>query len=289
MGGVALATAATQSKAAGLFSDIVEITRHEVYLPNLDPIFDGMTVTLASDIHSNPYMSLHDMKRIVTTINSLNSDIILLPGDFVTDNLDELPPFVEAFSELRASAGIYASLGNHDFDVDADVVTAGLESIGIRTLRNENLRLSKENKDLYLIGVDEVNDHEIVDLIEGKASPHVEASLKGIPNNAASILLCHKPYKFEEYAQTGVGLMVSGHTHGGQIVVARLGRTPITLCSLATRFVDGWFSASNSKMYVSRGLGVVDIPMRMNCPPEIAQFTLRSKLYAESGSVRTSE
>ncbi len=282
MGGAAVATAAATKAHASLSGGPIEITRHDVFLPNLDPAFDGMTATLASDIHSSPYMSLQDMKEIVRTINDLKSDLILMPGDFVTDNLDELPPFLEAFSELRAPAGIFASLGNHDFDANADIVTGGLETIGIRTLRNENLKLTRNNRDLYFIGVDEVNDNCVLDAIDGKDSEHFDAAYKGIPENAASILLCHKPYRFEEYAQTGVGLMLSGHTHGGQIVLARFGRTPITLCSIATRFVDGWFTAeSNAKMYVTRGLGVVDIPMRMNCPPEISQFTLRSQHFAD--------
>lgn len=281
MGGAAVATAAATRASASLNGGPIEITRHDVLLPNLDPVFDGMTVTLASDIHSSPYMSLQDMKEIVRTINDIGSDMILLPGDFVTDNLEELPPFLEAFSELRAQAGIYASLGNHDFDADADIVTGGLEEIGIRMLRNENMKLSKAGKDLYLLGVDEVNDDAITAFIDGKQDDHIDALFQGMPKDAASILLCHKPYRFEEYSQSGVGLMLSGHTHGGQIVLARFGRTPLTLCSIATRFVDGWFTSNDTKMYVSRGLGVVDIPMRVNCPPEIAQITLRSQRFAE--------
>jgi predicted MPP superfamily phosphohydrolase len=281
VGGLALAGLATTSKAA-VFNDTIEITRHEVVLPYLDPVFDGMTVTLASDIHSSPYMSLQDMKAIVRTINSLQNDLIVLPGDFVTENLEELPPFLEAFSELRAPAGILATLGNHDFDANADAVTRGLEEIGIRTLRNENTALTRNGKHLHFLGVDEADDDQIVDHIKGKASEHIEALFKGVPDDAASILLCHKPYRFKEYSKAGVGLMLSGHTHGGQIVLARFGGTPITVCSLATKYVDGWFtSEENAKMYVSRGLGVVDIPMRINCPPEIAQLTLRSQQYAD--------
>lgn len=265
-------------------SSFAEITKEDIIIPNLSPQFDGMTVTLASDFHSSDSMSLNDLKRIVKQMNDLGSDMILLPGDFVTSKPAEFPPIMEAFSELKATQGIFASTGNHDYDADVDIVSSGLEEIGIKILRNDNHVVSKNGEKLYLLGIDDHASGTVDEYLEGKHAPEIEAMFKGVPNGVASIFLCHKPYKFEEYAQTDIGLMVSGHTHGGQIVLARFGRSVVSLCSLASNFVDGLYEQITGKhraqMYVSRGLGVVDIPFRLNCPPEITQITLRSPALA---------
>jgi predicted MPP superfamily phosphohydrolase len=280
MGGFALAGC----NRAVAKEEVIDITQEDIMIPNLPASFDGMTVTLASDFHSSPYMSPKDLKNIVSRINDLKSDLILLPGDFVTSKIEELPPVIEAFSGLRARHGIFASTGNHDHDVDADSISEGLESAGITMLRNENKALTIDGEKLHLVGIDDDASETILDFVKGNHAPHIDETFRGISDKDATILLCHRPYHFDEFAQTKIGIMLSGHTHGGQIVIARIGRNVISLCSLASNFVDGFYDAnkvgSHSRMYVSRGLGVVDIPFRLNCPPEITQFTLHSPLLA---------
>jgi predicted MPP superfamily phosphohydrolase len=287
LAGLALPTVLKAESGASF----AEITKEDIVIPNLSPEFDGMTVTLASDFHSSDSMSPQDLKRIVRQMNDLKSDMILLPGDFVTSKPAEFPPIMEAFSDLRAPQGIYASTGNHDYDADVDIVSSGLEEIGIKMLRNDNHVINKNGEKLYLLGLDDHASNTVDDYIEGKSAPELEAMFKGVPNDVASIFLCHRPYNFEEFAQTDIGLMVSGHTHGGQIVLARFGRSVVSLCSLASNFVDGLYEQIAGKhrvqMYVSRGLGVVDIPFRLNCPPEITQITLRSPALAVNQKVVT--
>ena len=256
----------------------VQLSYRTIQLPNLPPAFKGLTITLASDIHSSPYMTLEDMQEIASLILKLKSDVILLPGDFVTTHRNELPPAVEALSVLRAPMGVYATTGNHEFYVDADLVSEGIESIGIRMMRNENFALEKDGQKLYLLGVDDINDDESIAYTQGKPAQHIEALFKGVPENAATILMCHKPYRFDEFAKTNVGLMLSGHTHGGQIVFGRFGERVLCLSSMASKYVEGHYEitegAKRTQMYVSRGLGTVALPMRFNCPPEITQITL---------------
>lgn len=256
----------------------IEVTHQDISIPNLPPEFKGTTITLASDIHSSPYMLRDQLFQIAKTINELNSDIILLPGDFVTTHRDELQPIVEAFSTLRAPMGVFATTGNHEFYVDADLVSEGIASCGITMIRNGNIPLKKNGATVYLLGVDDINSDDIYDHIEGKSAPHIEATYSGVPNDAATILMLHKPYRFEEYAKTNVGLIVSGHTHGGQIVLARFGKTVICPSAFASKYIQGTYTSeqadSRTKMYVSRGLGTVALPMRLNCPPEIVKFTL---------------
>lgn len=256
----------------------VQITYKTIVLPNLPPAFKGLTITLASDIHSSPYMTLEDMQEIAKLINALKSDVILLPGDFVTTHRNELPPVIEALSVLHAPMGIYATTGNHEFYVDADLVSKGVESIGIRMMRNENFALEKDGEKLYLLGIDDANDNEIIDYTNGKSAKHIEELYYGVPDTAATILMCHKPYRFDDFAKTNVGLMLSGHTHGGQIVFGRFGESVLCLSSMASKYVEGHYEIKNgakrTQMYVSRGLGTVALPMRLNCPPEITQITL---------------
>jgi predicted MPP superfamily phosphohydrolase len=256
----------------------VQVSYRTIALPNLPPAFKGLKITLASDIHSSPYMTLEDMKEIVNLINKLKSDVILLPGDFVTTHKNELPPVLESHHSLKAPMGVFATTGNHEYYVDADLVSDGLTDIGIKMLRNENITLEKDGQKLFLLGVDDINDNDIVPYIEGKPSEHIEALYKGVPENAATILMCHKPYRFDDYAKTNIGLMLSGHTHGGQIVFGRFGESVLCMSAMASKYVEGHYEITNgskqSQMYVSRGLGTVALPMRFNCPPEITQITL---------------
>jgi predicted MPP superfamily phosphohydrolase len=258
----------------------IEITHRTFALPNLPPAFEGKTITFLSDIHAGPFMDVDEMKHVAKLVNGLKSDMIVIPGDFVTSHVDEVMPFAEAMSDLHAPYGVYACTGNHDYYAGVDIVSRGVEDTGIKLLRNENAVVTINGQSLYIIGVDDSDAVSVSKFVEGKPAPHIEAAWRGVPSNAATILLCHKPYMFEDFAQTNTGLMLSGHTHGGQIVLARIGRTVLSFSSLASNFVEGLYRPesvkSKSQMYVSRGIGVVGVPIRINCPPEITQITLKA-------------
>lgn len=262
----------------------VEITHRVFEIPNLPPAFHGRTVSLLSDIHSSPFMSLDDLRRVVAQVNQLKSDIILIPGDFVTSHHSEIPPFVDAMADLKAPLGVYGCTGNHDYYCGVDLVSNAVSEINFNLLRNENAKITIDGQSLHIIGVDDDDAETVHQYVDGKPAPHIEAAWSGIPKDAASILLCHKPYHFEAFAKTNVGLMLSGHTHGGQIVFARLGRSVMSFTSLASHFIEGTYhpeeSESPTTLYVSRGIGVVGLPIRVNCPPEITQITLLPKLRA---------
>lgn len=257
----------------------IEITHRSFEIPNLPEAWNGRTVTFLSDIHSGPFMDVNELRNVVRLVNGLKSDVIVMPGDFVTSHTNEIPPFLEAMSELKAEHGVYACTGNHDYYAGVDAVSKAVEEINFKLLRNENARLTIGGESLYMIGVDDDDAKEVKSFVQGKPASHIEAAYKGVPEKSASILLCHKPYYFEEYSKTNVGLMLSGHTHGGQIVLGRIGRSVMTFSSLASEYVEGTYTPqeSNSKtqLYVSRGIGVVGVPIRINCPPEITQITLR--------------
>ncbi len=258
----------------------IEITQRTFALPNLPPAFEGKTITFLSDIHAGPFMDVDEMKHIAQIVNDLKSDIIVIPGDFVTSHVNEIVPFTEAMTGLTAPYGVYACTGNHDYYAGVDAVSRGMEDTGIKLLRNENAIITINGQSLYIIGIDDGDADTIKKFVDGKAAPHIEAAWRGVPTNAATILLCHKPYMFEDFAKTNTGLMLAGHTHGGQIVLGRIGRTAIAFSSIASTYVDGLYrpddNRSKSQMYVSRGIGVVGVPIRINCPPEITKITLRA-------------
>jgi predicted MPP superfamily phosphohydrolase len=256
----------------------IEITHRTFAIPNLPQEFHGKTITFISDIHSGPFMGVDELRHVVKLVNGLKSDIIVAPGDFVTSHHNELIPFMEAMSELSAPMGVYGCTGNHDYYAGVDVISRGVEDSGIKLLRNDNTAIELGGKKLYFIGVDDDDAKQVRHYVEGKSANHIEAAYRGIPDNAATILLCHKPYEFESFAKTNVGLMLAGHTHGGQIVMGRIGGAVLAFSSLASHYVEGTYlpeeSKSQTQMYVSRGIGVVGLPIRINCPPEITQITL---------------
>jgi predicted MPP superfamily phosphohydrolase len=284
-GVLGLSAMALASCTRGIISrNDLEVTHRTFEIPNLPKPFHGKTVTLMSDIHSSPFMSLDDLRRLVDQVNQLKSDIILIPGDFVTSHHSEIPPFVEAMSGLRAPLGVYGCTGNHDYYCGVDLVSTAISEIDFHLLRNENAKITIDGESLHIIGVDDDDAQSVLSYVDGKPAPHIEAAYSGMANDAASILLCHKPYHFEAFAKTNVGLMLSGHTHGGQIVVARFGRAVMSLSSLASHFIEGTYlpeeSDSHTSLYVSRGIGVVGLPIRVNCPPEITQIRLVPKVQA---------
>ena len=256
------------------------IERIKIRIPGLPEELKGTTIGMISDVHSSLFMSRDRMERYATTLQSLKADLIVLPGDFVNSRAREVYPFAEAFSRLSAPLGVYGVTGNHDYYTrEIELVAKGVEDAGIKLLRNENIRIEKNGKSFWLMGLDDKDIYEVKDYLkDGKTEKGiVENLVRGVQDDEPKILLCHKPYPFEEYATLGVDLMLSGHTHGGQIVLGRLDRLNVSVASLASTYISGLYKAhanQNAQMYVSRGIGTAGIPLRVNCPPEVTHLML---------------
>lgn len=245
-----------------------DITTAEFTFPHLPHSFDGFTIALASDVHSSLYMLGEDMDRYAHLINSLNADLIVVPGDFVTSNVAEAYPFAEAFSILRAQYGVYGVLGNHDFYSGADRVSRIVDECGVKLLRNDKVVVQKDGESFFLLGVDDVG-------LQSSAPIKLDEAIGSAPRNVPTILLCHRPYYLMQAAEKKIDLVLSGHTHGGQVVFGRFGDVVIAPSRLASKYVWGKYRHENTHMYVSRGIGTVGLPVRINCPPEITKITLR--------------
>jgi predicted MPP superfamily phosphohydrolase len=245
-----------------------EINHIEIPIKSLAEEHNGFTICLLSDIHSSVFMTKETMLRYARAANALKTDVIAVVGDFVNSQVEEVYPFAEAFSELKAPYGVYGVLGNHDYySRDVDTVAKHVDECGIRLLVNSQLTIEKNNKKLHLLGADDTGNTV-------KAGRSFDAMLKRVDVENTKILLCHRPYFFQQAADRNIDLTLSGHTHGGQIVFARVGNEIVSFARVASPYVAGLYTINSSHMYVSRGIGTVGVPVRINCPPEITKITL---------------
>ncbi len=229
-------------------------------LNGLPRAFDGLRIVQLSDIHHSLYTSLYVVERAVEAANRLEADVMVLTGDFVTFSPDYVGPVAHALGRLKAPMGVFAVLGNHDYRPGADFVSRELGRQGIEVLRNRHTALKRQGQRLWLAGVDDI-----------LYSCDLARAARGIPENGPKILLCHNPAIIGQAARYGFDLVLSGHTHGGQV------RLPVLKSFYrTTRFRTGWDRLHRTQIYVNRGLGQVVVPFRLGCPPEIALFELRA-------------
>jgi predicted MPP superfamily phosphohydrolase len=241
-----------------------ELVQKQLRLSRLPASLSGLTMGLMSDIHSGPYMSKDEIDEYVTALNSLQPDIVFLPGDFVTMHQKEIFPVIESLSEMKARYGVYGCLGNHEFYSRApDDITRRLEDAGVKMLRNENVTLDIEGNKLAIIGID--------DLGHGENFP---AAVRAVPPDSVKVLMTHKPYFFPRAAEAGMDLVLAGHTHGGQLVFVKVGEFALAPATFVSKYVAGLYEIGDSLLYVSRGVGTIGVPFRINCPPEVTLFTL---------------
>jgi predicted MPP superfamily phosphohydrolase len=266
-----------------LDSNNFEIVNKEIKLNNLPEEIKGTTITLVSDIHSGPYMTEEMMQEYAAAINNLNSDLIMIPGDLTNSKKAEVHPFVNAFKNLKASKGIYASLGNHDYFADSEYVANIVRTeTPFKLLRNESDLININGKNLCIMGIEDtrqsgsVNDTTLMgyldETIEKTKSKMLDKNLDY--DEVTKLALFHKPYYFDGMTDKNLDLILSGHTHGGQVVLAKFGKMNISFAGAVSKYISGLYESGNSKMYISRGIGSVALPIRYNCPPEITKITL---------------
>lgn len=274
-----ISTYAFAGAAYGMIKhDSYEIDYKDIKIENLPAELRGTTITLISDIHAGQYMDEKEMRDYADVINSLNSDVICIPGDFVNFESRDVHMLTNAFRDLKAKHGVYGSLGNHDFFQDVDYVAKAISNESpVQLLRNQHNTLNINGKKLYIMGVDDTRGSGANMETVVKYYSDLESNIKiSDPDFSASpkILLCHKPYGFDALAQKDIDLILSGHTHGGQVVPLKFGNFNLSFAATVSKYIEGIYKIGKSNMYVSRGIGSVGLPIRINCPPEITKITL---------------
>jgi uncharacterized protein len=239
---------------------MITVEHRTIPLRRLPGEFDGLRVVQLSDIHHSPFTGRDQIERAVETANSLNPDLIALTGDYVSHDRSYAVGCAQMLGRLRARHGVVAVLGNHDHWTDADLITDLFRAEGIQVLINQGYRFSRGGGSFWLSGVDDT----MVGLED------LDKALEGSRKDEMKLLLAHNPVILRRAARAGVDLVLSGHTHGGQVSL-RSDRTTRP----RRRLLKGLGQKGDTLIYVSRGLGTVVLPIRYGCPPEISLLELR--------------
>lgn len=235
----------------------LELTEEEVLVRGLPPALSGLRIGLLTDVHRSRWVSATDVSHAVQRITAAAPDLVVLGGDYVTwGDRRYVDAAADALSGLTAAHGVFAILGNHDDDHD---MSAALNRRGVAVLRDARTRLMIRQEPLELIGI----------RFWTRRGSDIQGLMRGA--RGTTVLLAHDPRRLAEAAALGIPLVLSGHTHGGQVVLPGLGAVA------AKKFpvLAGRARRDATTLYVSRGMGTVYVPVRINCPPEVVVLTLR--------------
>ena len=235
-----------------------------VAIPGLPASLEGLRIVQLTDIHLSPFLSRADLARAVAMANETRAQIALVTGDLITTRRDPLDDCLRELSNLRADAGIFGCMGNHELYAGGqDHAEQEGARLGLRFLRGTAAALRFGDATLNLAGVD----------YQEVRKTYLVGAEKTIVPGATNILLSHNPDVFLTAARMGYALTLSGHTHGGQVRVEILGED-VNVARFFTRYVDGLYRSGPSSIFVSRGLGTIGVPARLGAPPEVALLRL---------------
>jgi predicted MPP superfamily phosphohydrolase len=254
-------------KACGLYgrgrrnADRVVLRENRPSFADLPAAFDGFAILHLSDLHVE--MCAGAMARAAALVDEVRCDIVVLTGDFRGPTHGPYEATLAGLAELRPhlKAPVYAVLGNHD----SIRMVPEMEAMGIRMLLNESEVIRRGDRAIHLAGIDDAGFYGV---------DNIQKAGEEIPHGAFAILLSHTPEVYRQAAHAGFQLMLSGHTHGGQICLP--GGIPITLdARLPRRYGAGAWVHEGMAGYTSRGTGSSIVPVRFNCPPEVTLHRLR--------------
>lgn len=243
----------------------LHLTHSVIEIPGLPEEFNGFRIAFLADVHRGPFMSEQRIGNVVMSVNKARPDVIGLGGDYVHRSKRYIPSVWRELGALRAPLGVYGVLGNHDYWESRDLSLKAMAQAGVVNLTNRNVTLERGGKRIFIAGVD--------DFWAGK--PDLEAALKGVPEDGVAIVLCHNPDYIEEQTDLRAKLWLSGHTHGGQVCMPS-GRPFIHPSKCGLRYIAGLATCEGMQIYVSRGVGTVTPPWRLNCPAEVPIIELRA-------------
>jgi len=253
-------------------TDELMIYEEEITLRALPQAFDGLRIVQISDIHAGSWRSPQPFRRARALIDQLKPDVLVITGDFVNFDPKELELIRADLMRLRADLGVFASLGNHDHycsPANHSLLRSMISNSGITLLVNSNIPLTTHGETLYLVGTDNTG--------LGQNFGDLPAALVGVEPGAPTILLAHDPTFWDKHVRNKapIDLMLSGHTHGGQVGIHFLGME-LSVAQVVYKQWAGLYRDGDQYLYVNRGLGTVGPPIRIGIPPEITVLTLRS-------------
>ncbi len=246
---------------------ICTINRRDITLAGLPPAFDGFRIALLSDFHHSPWVSATYIRDVVQLTNGLQPDLIALTGDYIHRGKNWIPGCMAELAALRSKNGVVAVLGNHDhYENAATAMRDGLRQARIADLTNRGITLQRGGETLHIAGVGDY----------WREKQKLRRALEGSNRKESVVLLSHNPDYVERIRDDRVGLVLSGHTHGGQCVFPIIG-APILPSRYGQKYASGLCQGPVAKVFVTRGVGASFPPIRFGCPAEVALLTLRRK------------
>ena len=244
--------------------DVVEI---DIVLNDLGWNFNNFKILNLTDIHLGQWINPEYLDDLVDYVNTLNIDLITLTGDYFSYNLKDYDESLEkSFKKLNAPHGKFGVLGNHDHWMSAEKIREIFKNSGIIDLSNDVVTLKKDKDLMNICGVDSYT----------VCADNLDEVISKMPKNIPSILLAHEPDFAKESSQTGLfDLQISGHSHGGQLIIPKIETTPFRGPN-STKYPVGLYKVGDMIQYTSKGLGTNSFRIRINCKPEITIITLKT-------------
>lgn len=240
------------------------LRRVDIPIPDLPAELDGYTIAQLSDLHRGPEITQQTVSRAVELVMREDPTLVVLTGDYVSGSAAYAASCAEALSPLASIGTAMACLGNHDYWIDADVITQSLRDVGIAVLRNAAQQVADR---LWVAAVDDVWEQHA----------DLDKALSAIPAGAIIVLLAHEPDYADEVVAADddrIRLQLSGHSHGGQVNLPFIG--PPVRPYLARKYHTGRYRLGHMWLYVNRGVGLIRPAIRFNCRPEVTSLTLRA-------------
>ena len=261
--GLTVSSIATGYYASHIEPQHLVLERRTIRLPHLSPASDGFRIALMSDHHLFPFTPLELLKRAAEQATALLPDLILLAGDYVCADAESIRDLAPILGRLNAKYGVFAVLGNYDCWRQPELIRTQLAAQSIEVLVNRGLEVGPGAGRLFLAGLDSV----------WRGMPDPLRAFGGYREGGVALGLVHEPDYFPTLVRLSpIDLQLSGHSHGGQIRIPALG--PVVLPPWGRIYHTGLYELNGRFVYTGRGLGMVELPLRFDCPPELTEITL---------------
>jgi len=249
------------------------VEEFDLLIPGLDlPV--PLTLIQFTDFHYGQFLGDSELQRLVDMLNELEGDMVVITGDTFHSPISPIGQAPDILRTLRdRQFGNVTIMGNHDFYAGERRVVDALQAGGLTLLRNRWMTLNERGTRIHLGGIDD----PMVNWVWGAKFPQFNAFMNKAPKGSGvRILLSHRPNILPLAGESGIDFVMAGHIHGGQIVIPLPGvQGGVSLASVASKFIHGWYQAGSCRMYLNRGAGLTFVPWRVNCPPEITVVHIR--------------
>ena len=239
--------------------------------PDIPPKFHNLKFAFISDIHHGPYFDISRVRRMVDKVKQEKPDLILLGGDYVHTSLSYIRPCFEELKALNAPLGVYGVLGNHDHWEGTQLTKAGLAAAGITQLDNDAFWVVKEGERIKIGGIGDYFED----------TQDIRPTIADVQETDFVILLSHNPDYAEELKTDKIDLMLSGHTHGGQVTLFGLW-APIVPSKYGQKYRSGLIDLDETELIVSNGIGTITPPIRLCARPQIVTVILKRESSGSS-------